>query len=86
MIELRRLKHVGIFYPTILRMVIYKRKDYLFQLVSVAVSTCRKEVQNKRKQFPLVKKFLSTGTKSFPNKFDSTIFSKGFPLQKKMIK
>ena len=45
------------FYPTILRMVIYKKKDYLFQLVSVAVSTCRKEVQNKRKQFPLVKNF-----------------------------
>ena len=53
---------------------------YLFQLVSVTVSTCKKETQNKRKQFPLGGKSLSTTTKSFPNKFVSTNFSEGFHL------
>ena len=30
-----------------------KSTDYLFQLVSVTVSTCQKQPWNKRKQFPL---------------------------------
>ena len=29
-----------------------KRIDYLFQLVLITFSTCRKEAQNKIKQFP----------------------------------
>ena len=60
-----------------------KNIDYLFQLVSVTVSTFMKEAGNKRKQFLLRRRCLSTGTKFFPNKFVSTYFSEGFYLQKK---
>ena len=44
--------------------------DYLFQLISVTVLTCRKEAQNKkRKQFSLDRKFVSaSGNKVFPPK------------------
>ena len=38
-----------------------KSTDYLLQLVSVTVFTCRKEGRNKRKQLPLREKSLSTG-------------------------
>ena len=54
-----------------------KSTDYLFQLVSVTVSTCSKKERNKRKQLPLGGKSLSIGTK-FPIKFVSTNFSEGF--------
>ena len=57
-----------------------KNTDYLFQLVSVMVSTFMKEARNKRKQFPLRRRFLSTRTKFFPNKFVSAYFSEGFYL------
>ena len=60
-----------------------KSTDYLFQLVSVRVSTCRKKARNKRKQIPLGGKSFSIGTKSFPNKIVSTNFSKGFHSYKK---
>ena len=52
----------------------------MFQLVSVTVFTCRKDAQNKRKQFPQGGKSLSAGTKSFPNKFVSPNLSEGFHL------
>ena len=44
--------------------------DYLFQLISVTVLTCRKEERKKkRKQFPLDRKYLSaSGNKVFPPK------------------
>ena len=54
-----------------------KSTDYLFQLVSVTVSTCSKKERNKRKQLPLGGKSLSIGT-TFPIKFVSTNFSEGF--------
>ena len=60
-----------------------KTTGYLFQLVSVTISTCKKEAGNKRKQFPQRGKSLSTGTISFPNKFVSTNFGEVFRLQKK---
>ena len=60
-----------------------KSTDYLFQLVSAAVSICRKKVRNKRKHFSPGGESLSTGTKSFPKKIVSTNFSEGFYLQKK---
>ena len=60
-----------------------KSTDYLFQLVSVAVSTYRKKVRNKRKHFSPGGESLSTGAKSFPQKIVSTNFSEGFYLQKK---
>ena len=63
-----------------------KSTDYLFQLVSVTVSTPRKEAQNKRKQFPLGGKSLSTRAKSFPNKFVPTNFSECFHVLKIKIK
>ena len=43
-----------------------KTAGYLFQLVSVTISTCKKEAGNKRKQFPQRGKSLPTGRISFP--------------------
>ena len=54
----------------------------MFQLVSSTLSTCRKKERDKRKQFPLVGKSLSTWTKSFPDKLIFTSFGEGFLLQK----
>ena len=57
----------------------------MFQLVSVTVSTCRKEARNERKQFPLGVKSFSIGTKSVPNKFVSTNIGESFQLSKKKL-
>ena len=58
---------------------------YLFQLVSVTVSTCRKAARNKRKHFSMDRKsFPSSGNKFFPKKWVSTNFS-GFPLVEKIL-
>ena len=60
-------------------------KDYLFQLISVAVSICRKEPRNKKKLFPLDRKSFSTGAKSSPNKLFPLISVKVSMCRKKSL-
>ena len=55
----------------------------LFKLVSLTVSTCRKEAQNKRKQFPLETKSLSTSGNKVCPKNQVIYFSDIFQQQKK---
>ena len=61
--------------------------DYFFQLVSRTVFTCKKEAQNKNKQFSLDRKSLSAdGNKAFPpKKWISTNSSDCFHWWKKRI-
>ena len=55
----------------------------LFKLVSLMVSTCRKEARNKRKQFLLDTKSLSTSGNKVSPKNQVIYFSGGFQQQKK---
>ena len=58
-----------------------KCTDYnLFKLVLLTVSTCRKEVRNKRKQFPLDSKSLSTSGNIVSSKKWVIYFSDSFHL------
>ena len=55
----------------------------LFKLVSLMVSTCRKEARNKRKQFLRDTKSLSTSGNKVSPKNQVIYFSDGFQQQKK---
>ena len=64
--------------------LLIKCADYnLLKLVSLTVSTCRKEARNKRKQFPLDTKSLSTSGNKVSPKNSVIYFSDGFQQQKK---
>ena len=74
-----------LFFTQILGTAINKmyRLYNLFKLVSLTVSTCRKEARNKRKQFPLDTKSLSTSGNKVSPKNQVIYFSGGFQQQKK---